>query len=351
MSTITPTFLDRFVTHLATKLLLEAQQVESWLQEHIAAAAAAAAAADGSGPPRPLYWRSELLHEPSTSSCDTTNNNDEALLSFVDLTFDISTEEKNADDNSVAHISAPQLQVRFGYCWLSRLQRQQKPKKTQYTARYIQCKPLTQAHLESHAKSLGIDVFSGPPQAMATMMAQALHSLGAATATTSRLQSCVVRPGANTVEDALLYYSDVIERGQWTLPIESKTKFDAVGTNLFYCNLRTKSTSSLNKDDPATSATSSSDEVLMDRRLQECWEQLLLSSTTATNTNNTLGPTSAAAADFVPLSTLSIPSTATTAGIKRSSSVGNNTNKAYVAITDGTKKRKKKGKLLYASQT
>lgn len=440
-----PTFLDRFVVHLADKLLSlrdggggggGVRPVEAWLQE----SAAGARPKNGprtTPPRRTLYWRSRftndhhhdlLISSPSTTIEDagsprkdallpdddgddendhhlhhhlhehgqeqtattTTTTTTEETLSFIDLTFSIgSTNNRNEQvgDNHetfslIAPVAAtariPQMQLRIGYFWVSSTaipaSAPYQPNKTinkKTKARYVQTQPLTQEHLEAHAQSIGIDLFSGPPQAMAAMMAQALQSLGSgateATTTTSpppTTGACRMQhqgtERTQVVEDSMLYYADVQERGTWKLSVESISPFDAVGTNLLYFNLllaqqspraeqNTKSVSNNNNHSSGTSTTidTSSDEVLIDRRLQECWDQLVLVLQPSSGGSQHPPSESADPASSNPLPTAS---NTRTAGIKRSASgsIASNNNKAYVAIVDGTKKRKKKGKLMYA---
>lgn len=345
---VAPTFLDRFIIHLVTKLLLDVNQVEEWLRD--AVATAATNTTNASRPSRRLYWRSQLVNDKPTISSSQDGDLSEAL-SFVDLTFDVVTMATTTNDEAGSsttstpenHATAAlaQLQIRIGYF----LQSTPSPLK----ARYVQSKPLTQVQLEAHAQSIGIDVFSGPPQAMATMMAQALHSLGSSSgpSTTTLDGTCVVRATEKTLVDKTLYYSDVQERGTFGLPIGSISEFDTVGMNLLYFNILRAQESPQGRTNPsstpkdATPTLDTSDEVLIERRLQECWDQL--SSITATSASN-LESSSSLTAYPLPLSTASNSSAAT--GIKRTASIGDSISKgkAYVAVN----KRKKKGKLMYA---
>ncbi len=193
-----PTFLDRFLVHLALHLLADVPAIEELL----------------TGTKRnQLYWRSPLAQ--------ATNG-----LGFIDWTLELSTT----------------LSLRFGFFFRST------------HSQYLQCHPLTQDQLEQHAQTVGLDMDSGPPEAMAKMMAHALIS--------DTVQAQV----DGTTVSFSWWYPDIQERGEFIhCPVQHQSEFDAVGTTLLYSNLqRTQS---------KESTISASEEVLVERYLRHWYDQ------------------------------------------------------------------------------
>jgi ABC-type transporter Mla MlaB component len=186
----TPSFLDRFILHLAANLL-GSQKVLLRLDNHEKCSA-------------PLYWRSKLsVDDPSgllRGQCI------DAQLLFVDITFDFVV---HGDDDK-----APQLLVQLGFFRLN-----------QPTCTYLQTSPLTMAQLEQHAQAVGIDLHSAPPKAMASMMAQELQ-------TPQKPQTLHVEGDEARLS---LYYRDVHESGNLLLKISQTTsQFDSLGMSLLF---------------------------------------------------------------------------------------------------------------------
>lgn len=192
-----PSFLDRFTLHLAANLL-GSQTVFDRLSN------------DDAPKPPPLYWRSSFLDDPLASLMEgaSTEADNKQQLFFVDLTFDFVVQEK-----------VPMLTVCFG-CFL---------KQRQPTCLYVRGSPLTIMQLERHAQSVGIDLHSAPPKAMAGMMAKELIDI-----LKSKQQYVPIK-----MEEAQfhlpLYYRDVEESGTISMDIEQTTsQFDRLGMSLLF---------------------------------------------------------------------------------------------------------------------
>ena len=168
MSKATPEFLDRFIVHLALQLLTNVQWIEEWL----------------SGQRRHLYWRSPIVKQDG--------------FGFIDWTLELN----------------PTLMLRFGFFFHST---------TTVPSQYLQCYPLTRDQLDQHVHTIGLDIDSAPPEALAKMMASALAS--------DTIQ-------AKIHENAITcswFYPEIQDRGEcvnW--PIQHRSTFDTVATSLLY---------------------------------------------------------------------------------------------------------------------
>ena len=173
-----------------------------------------------------LYWRSKLFHDPLDQASSSSSSSNKIL--FLDLTFGLNhkgddDDADDADDDKTLEVPSNLFSVRFGCFLLS-----QQPK-------YIQGAPMTLEVLEQHAQSLGIDLHSAPPKAMAGMMAQELLASG-----NNKIPNLVVVvPNAqdNKNNDCnyqlSLYYRDVQESGILSLPkAQSTTQWDRLGMRL-----------------------------------------------------------------------------------------------------------------------
>jgi hypothetical protein len=208
-STGSPSFLDRFALHLVANLL-GSQTVLDRLGN------------DDAPKHPPLYWRSSLLDDPRASlmeGASTEADNQQHLL-FVDLTFDFVVKEK-----------VPMLTVRFG-CFL---------KRQSLTCLYVRGSPLTIMQLERHAQSVGIDLHSAPPKAMAGMMATELKNL----VKSKQVVNTVVMEKEQQFH-LPLYYGDVEESGTLSMDIDETTsQFDRLGMSLLFysdsCNSKDNS--------------------------------------------------------------------------------------------------------------
>jgi len=311
-----PTFLDRFTLHLAAKLLLDPERIQTWLRDH------AARANDESSTPC-LYWRSPLLHELEASDAKTATT---PILAFVDLTFDLTWMSSSSSSSS----SSPALQVRFGYFFLQ-------PEQSESSSRYYQSKPLTRTLLDQYARSIRIELDeASPPQAMASLLAQALT----ASMTTESARNVSVFEH-HLHDEGLWYYPDIDECGKWKLPIEFTSKLDAVAMRLLYCNIMQPAPHSSKED--SSISLDPSDEVLLERRLQECWDLLEERRLDGNKTKDERGP-------------LAVPSSVRSGnhggGAETSTAHSNVATKRaagpYAPVVSGTKKRKNKGKITYA---
>jgi hypothetical protein len=259
-----PSFLDRFIVHLAANLL-SSQTVFDQLSN------------DDAPKPPPLYWRSSLLDDPRASlmeGASTEADNQQQLL-FVDLTFEF----------LVKH-SVPMLTVCFG-CFL---------KRQQPTCLYVQGFPLTIMQLERHAQSVGIDLHSAPPKAMAGMMAIELKDI-----LKSKQQTLPIK-----MEEAQLhlplYYRDVEESGTLSMDIDQTTsQFDRLGMSLLFFSgsFNSQNSPENNNDDdevPEQQLITKLEEWFQQQKQKtlEQDEQSLLKSTktTVTTTKETVEPAS-----------------------------------------------------------
>jgi hypothetical protein len=207
-----PSFLDRFTLHLAANLLGTRAVLDRLKQDK------------NNINKKSLYWRSKLFDDdPLGQGCwpdstSSTTDNDHKIL-FLDLTFDF-----DVDDNDNKN---PKLSLRFG-CFLLQ----------QPSCRYVQGSPLTMTQLEQHAQSVGIDLHSAPPKAMAGIMAKELLAAAAAN-TNTKIQLLLNKDDKNRNQFQLsLYYRDVEESGILALDVaHSTSQWDRVGMNLFYRDL------------------------------------------------------------------------------------------------------------------
>ncbi len=214
MSKPSPEFLDRFLVHLALQLLTNVQWIEEWL----------------SGQRRYLYWRSPIVKRNG--------------LGFIDWTLELNP--------------TPMLRLGFFFHSSSSSTTATTASTTTTTAsQYVQCYPLTRDQLDQHVHTIGLDIDSGPPEALAKMMASALAS--------DTIQATI---HDNTITCSW-FHPEIQDRGEcvnW--PIQYQSNFDAVATNLLYNNLDL-SAAVKEKQGPI----SASEEILVERYLQEWFDR------------------------------------------------------------------------------
>lgn len=158
-------------------------------------------------------------------------------LGFVDCTFDIATTKPS---------------LRLGFFFFSSY--------PSTTSQYVQCHRLTPTQLEQHAQSVGLDIYSGPPEAMAKMMAQALLSDTIQAQLDGSTLSCSWE------------YSDLQDRGTFTnWTVEHISQFDTVATNLLYQNLQ-PTTTTVTHAKTSANTVAASDEIMVERYLQQCYD-------------------------------------------------------------------------------
>lgn len=183
---------------------------------------------------------------------------------------------------------------------------------TTTVSQYVQCYPLTRDQLDQHVHTIGLDIDSGPPEALAKMMASALAS--------DTIQATI---HDNTITCSW-FYPEIQDRGEcvnW--PIQYQSNFDEVATNLLYKNLDL-SAPAKEKQGPI----SASEEILVERYLQEWFERQQQQASAIKDTLVGIEPVASSTSDKAP------PKPPVT---RRGPNV--------VAVA--TKSRKKKSKIMY----
>ena len=205
----TPSFLDHFILHLAAHLL-GVDTVLQKLQQTYPSNNNNNNNNKTEDATVPLfYWRTKLLLDDSSCLLDGTYADDDAStkLLFLDLKISWNTQQ-------------PGLVLQWG-AMISQ----------QPSCEYIQSKPLTIQQLESHAKSVGLDLYSAPASAMASAVGRALlgqHPNAPKALTRSPHDKLQIE----------LYYPDVEETGTLHLDVRHQTnQFDSVGMSLLYWDL------------------------------------------------------------------------------------------------------------------
>jgi hypothetical protein len=200
----TPSFLDQFILHLAAHLLGVDTVLENLQQTN------PSNKKNKDTTVTLFYWRTKLLlDDPSCLLNGTYADADEASTLFSDLKISWNTKQ-------------PGLVLQWGAMILR-----------QPCCTYIQSVPLTIEQLESHAQSVGLDLYSAPASAMAQAMGRALlvpH--------TNAPKVTMESPQKFQIQ---LYYPDVQETGTLNLDVLHQTsQFDGVGMSLLYWDLTSR---------------------------------------------------------------------------------------------------------------
>jgi hypothetical protein len=201
----TPSFLDQFILHLAAHLLGVDTVLEKLQPPNLSNKKN-----DGTTVSL-FYWRTKLLLGDDPSCLLNGTYTEEASTLFLDLKISWNTKQ-------------PGMELQFGAMIL------QQPQCT-----YIQSIPLTIQQLESHAQSVGLDMYSAPDaSAMAQAVGRAL--LDANAPKVNGMEESASSP--QTTFQIQLYYPDVQETGTLNLNVLHQTsQFDSVGMSLFFWDL------------------------------------------------------------------------------------------------------------------
>jgi hypothetical protein len=191
-SSSSPSFLDDFTLHLASHLLgherlmfefdqaMKKNKQKTKTRNSTSATTGIHSDNEDSMPSSltiSLYWRSNMLLKDTASvlqSLSLTEKKDaedrivQPPLLFVDITFSFdgatdASNQQQLQEEMKPPTPRPSMSMVVGVFFL-----------THHKGTYIQGSPLTIFQLEQHAKSVGLDLHSAPPTAMAGMMAEAL---------------------------------------------------------------------------------------------------------------------------------------------------------------------------------
>jgi hypothetical protein len=199
----TPSFLDHFTLHLAAHLLGVDTVLEKLQQTNPSNTKTEEATISL------FYWRTKLLLDDPSCLLHGTYAAETSTL-FLDLKISWNTKQ-------------PGLVLQWGAMVLQ-----------QPCCTYVQSVPLTIQKLESHAQSVGLDLYSAPASAMAQAVGRALlvqHTNNAPKVNMESQQKFQIQ----------LYYPDVQETGTLNLDVLHQTsQFDSVGMSLLYWDLTSR---------------------------------------------------------------------------------------------------------------